>query len=48
MVGVNVPIPVLMAFHSCGGWKRPLSGDCHIHRPKGVRFYTRYRTATIR
>jgi len=48
MVGVNVPIPVPMAFHSFGGWKRSLFGDHHIHGPEGVRFYTRYKTATIR
>jgi malonate-semialdehyde dehydrogenase (acetylating)/methylmalonate-semialdehyde dehydrogenase len=38
MVGVNVPIPVPMAFHSFGGWKRSLFGDHHIHGPEGVRF----------
>jgi malonate-semialdehyde dehydrogenase (acetylating)/methylmalonate-semialdehyde dehydrogenase len=43
MVGVNVPIPVPMAFHSFGGWKRSLFGDHHIHGPEGVRFYTRRR-----
>jgi malonate-semialdehyde dehydrogenase (acetylating) / methylmalonate-semialdehyde dehydrogenase len=48
MVGVNVPIPVPMAFHSFGGWKRSLFGDQHIHGPEGVRFYTRLKTATIR
>jgi malonate-semialdehyde dehydrogenase (acetylating)/methylmalonate-semialdehyde dehydrogenase len=48
MVGVNVSIPVPMAFHSFGGWKRSLFGDHHIHGPEGVRFYTRYKTATIR
>jgi malonate-semialdehyde dehydrogenase (acetylating)/methylmalonate-semialdehyde dehydrogenase len=48
MVGVNVPIPVPMAFHSFGGWKRSLFGDHHIHGPEGVRFYTRLKTATIR
>ncbi|MGW4982211.1 CoA-acylating methylmalonate-semialdehyde dehydrogenase [Streptomyces mirabilis] len=48
MVGVNVPIPVPMAFHSFGGWKRSLFGDHHIHGPEGVRFYTRYKTATTR
>jgi malonate-semialdehyde dehydrogenase (acetylating)/methylmalonate-semialdehyde dehydrogenase len=48
MVGVNVPIPVPMAFHSFGGWKRSLFGDHHIHGPDGVRFYTRLKTATIR
>jgi len=48
MVGINVPIPVPMAFHSFGGWKRSLFGDHHIHGPEGVRFYTRYKTATVR
>ncbi|MGW4335995.1 CoA-acylating methylmalonate-semialdehyde dehydrogenase [Rhodococcus koreensis] len=48
MVGVNVPIPVPMAFHSFGGWKRSLFGDHHIHGPEGVRFYTRNKTATTR
>ncbi len=48
MVGVNVPIPVPMAFHSFGGWKRSLFGDHHMHGAEGVRFYTRYKTATLR
>jgi malonate-semialdehyde dehydrogenase (acetylating) / methylmalonate-semialdehyde dehydrogenase len=48
MVGVNVPIPVPMAFHSFGGWKRSLFGDHHIHGPEGVRFYTRMKTVTTR
>lgn len=48
MVGVNVPIPVPLAFHSFGGWKRSLFGDHHVHGPEGVRFYTRLKTATIR
>jgi malonate-semialdehyde dehydrogenase (acetylating)/methylmalonate-semialdehyde dehydrogenase len=48
MVGVNVPIPVPMAFHSFGGWKRSLFGDMHIHGPEGVRFYTRLKTITSR
>lgn len=48
MVGVNVPIPVPMAFHSFGGWKRSLFGDHHVHGPEGVRFYTRNKTATVR
>jgi malonate-semialdehyde dehydrogenase (acetylating)/methylmalonate-semialdehyde dehydrogenase len=48
MVGINVPIPVPMAFHSFGGWKRSLFGDHHMHGPEGVRFYTRYKTATVR
>ena len=41
MIGVNVPIPVPMAFYSFGGWKDSLFGDHHIHGPEGVRFYTR-------
>jgi malonate-semialdehyde dehydrogenase (acetylating) / methylmalonate-semialdehyde dehydrogenase len=48
MVGVNVPIPVPMAFHSFGGWKRSLFGDHHMHGPEGVRFYTRYKVTTAR
>ncbi len=48
MVGVNVPIPVPMAFHSFGGWKRSLFGDHSIHGPEGVRFYTRLKTITSR
>jgi malonate-semialdehyde dehydrogenase (acetylating)/methylmalonate-semialdehyde dehydrogenase len=41
MVGVNVPLPVPMAFHSFGGWKRSLFGDHHVYGPEGIRFYTR-------
>jgi malonate-semialdehyde dehydrogenase (acetylating)/methylmalonate-semialdehyde dehydrogenase len=48
MVGVNVPIPVPMAFHSFGGWKRSLFGDHYVHGPEGVRFYTRLKTITGR
>ena len=48
MVGVNVPIPVPMAFHSFGGWKQSLFGDHHMHGPEGVRFYTRLKTITTR
>ncbi|MDQ2866048.1 MAG: CoA-acylating methylmalonate-semialdehyde dehydrogenase [Candidatus Eremiobacteraeota bacterium] len=48
MVGINVPIPVPMAFHSFGGWKNSLFGDHHIHGPEGVRFYTRLKTVTSR
>ena len=48
MVGVNVPIPVPMAFHSFGGWKRSLFGDHAIHGREGVRFYTRLKTITSR
>ncbi|MBI3705416.1 MAG: CoA-acylating methylmalonate-semialdehyde dehydrogenase [Rhizobiales bacterium] len=48
MVGVNVPIPVPMAFNSFGGWKRSLFGDHHMHGPEGVRFYTKLKTITAR
>ncbi|GLR67127.1 methylmalonate-semialdehyde dehydrogenase (acylating) [Acidocella aquatica] len=48
MVGVNVPIPVPMAFHSFGGWKRSIFGDHAIHGREGVRFYTRLKTVTTR
>ncbi|WP_433469516.1 CoA-acylating methylmalonate-semialdehyde dehydrogenase [Spirillospora sp. CA-128828] len=48
MIGVNVPIPVPMAFHSFGGWKDSLFGDTHVHGPEGVRFYTRAKAVTSR
>ena len=48
MVGVNVPIPVPLAFHSFGGWKRSLFGDLHMHGTEGVLFYTRLKTVTSR
>ena len=48
MVGVNVPIPVPMAFHSFGGWKRSIFGPLNMHGPDGVRFYTRMKTVTAR
>jgi malonate-semialdehyde dehydrogenase (acetylating)/methylmalonate-semialdehyde dehydrogenase len=48
MVGVNVPLPVPMAFHSFGGWKRSLFGDHHIYGPEGVRFYTRLKAVMQR
>jgi malonate-semialdehyde dehydrogenase (acetylating) / methylmalonate-semialdehyde dehydrogenase len=48
MIGVNVPIPVPMAFYSFGGWKDSLFGDHHIHGPEGVRFYTRAKAVTTR
>ena len=48
MVGVNVPIPVPMAFHSFGGWKRSIFGPLNVHGPDGVRFYTRMKTITSR
>ena len=47
MVGVNVPIPVPVAYHSFGGWKRSLFGDHSMHGPEGVRFYTKLKTATV-
>jgi malonate-semialdehyde dehydrogenase (acetylating)/methylmalonate-semialdehyde dehydrogenase len=48
MVGVNVPIPVPMAFYSFGGWKASLFGDTHVHGAEGVRFYTRGKVVTSR
>jgi malonate-semialdehyde dehydrogenase (acetylating)/methylmalonate-semialdehyde dehydrogenase len=48
MIGVNVPIPVPMAYHSFGGWKSSLFGDLHVHGPDGVRFYTRGKVVTTR
>ena len=48
MVGVNVSIPVPLAFHSFGGWKHSLFGDHHVHGPDGVHFYTRLKTTTSR
>jgi malonate-semialdehyde dehydrogenase (acetylating)/methylmalonate-semialdehyde dehydrogenase len=48
MVGVNVPIPVPMAYYSFGGWKQSLFGDTHIHGPEGVHFYTRGKVVTTR
>ncbi len=48
MVGVNVPIPVPMAFHAFGGWKRSLFGSNHMHGMEGVRFYTRRKAVTAR
>ena len=48
MVGINVPIPVPMAFHSFGGWKRSLFGDHAVYGPEGVHFYTRLKTVTAR
>ncbi|HTV06316.1 MAG TPA: CoA-acylating methylmalonate-semialdehyde dehydrogenase [Acidobacteriaceae bacterium] len=48
MVGINVPIPVPMAFHSFGGWKRSLFGDHAVYGPEGVHFYTRLKTITAR
>jgi len=48
MVGINVPIPVPMAFHSFGGWKASLFGDHHMHGMEGLRFYTKLKTITSR
>ena len=48
MVGINIPIPVPVAYHSFGGWKRSLFGDQHMHGPEGVRFYTKLKTITSR
>jgi len=48
MVGINVPIPVPMAFYSFGGWRNSLFGDLHVHGMDGVRFYTRGKAVTAR
>ena len=48
MVGINVPIPVPMAFYSFGGWKSSLFGDTHVHGTEGVHFYTRGKAVTTR
>jgi malonate-semialdehyde dehydrogenase (acetylating) / methylmalonate-semialdehyde dehydrogenase len=48
MVGINVPIPVPLAYHSFGGWKRSAFGDTNQHGMEGVRFYTRVKTVTAR
>jgi malonate-semialdehyde dehydrogenase (acetylating)/methylmalonate-semialdehyde dehydrogenase len=48
MIGINIPIPVPMAFYSFGGWKDSLFGDHHIHGPEGIRFYTRGKAITSR
>ena len=48
MIGVNVPIPVPVAYHSFGGWKRSLFGDHYVHGMEGIRFYTRLKTVTAR
>ncbi len=48
MVGVNVPLPVPVAYHSFGGWKRSLFGDLHIYGPDSIRFYTRRKAITQR
>jgi malonate-semialdehyde dehydrogenase (acetylating)/methylmalonate-semialdehyde dehydrogenase len=48
MIGINVPIPVPMAFYSFGGWKDSIFADHHVHGPEGVRFYTRGKAITSR
>jgi len=48
MVGINVPLPVPVAYHSFGGWKRSLFGDLHAYGPDAVRFYTKRKTVTQR
>ncbi len=48
MVGINVPIPVPVAFYSFGGWKNSLFGDLHVHGSESVKFYTRTKTVTTR
>jgi malonate-semialdehyde dehydrogenase (acetylating)/methylmalonate-semialdehyde dehydrogenase len=48
MVGINVPIPVPMAYYSFGGWKQSLFGDAHVHGREGVHFYTRGKVVTAR
>lgn len=48
MVGINVPLPVPVAYHSFGGWKRSLFGDLHAYGPDAVRFYTKRKTITQR
>mgnify|MGYP000550026855 CR=1 FL=1 len=48
MVGINVPIPVPVAYHTFGGWKRSAFGDLNQHGPDSVRFYTKTKTVTAR
>lgn len=48
MIGINVPIPVPMAYHSFGGWKSSIFGEHHMHGMEGIRFYTRIKTTTTR
>ena len=48
MIGINVPVPVPMAYYSFGGWKDSLFGDRHVHGPEGVSFYTRAKVVTAR
>ncbi|MGW1564773.1 aldehyde dehydrogenase family protein, partial [Streptomyces sp. NPDC002144] len=48
MIGINVPVPVPMAYYSFGGWKDSLIGDSPVHGPEGIRFYTRPKVVTTR
>ncbi len=48
MVGINVPIPVPVAYYSFGGWKASLFGDSHMYGPEGINFYTRAKVVTAR
>ena len=48
MVGINVPIPVPLAYHTFGGWKRSGFGDLNQHGPDAIRFYTKTKTVTSR
>ena len=48
MVGINVPIPVPVGYHSFGGWKDSLFGDTHMYGPEGIRFYTKAQAITTR
>ena len=48
MVGVNVPIPVPLAYHTFGGWKKSAFGDLNQHGPDSIKFYTRTKTVTAR
>ncbi len=48
MVGINVPIPVPVAYHTFGGWKRSAFGDTNVHGMEGVKFYTKVKTVTAR
>jgi len=48
MVGINVPVPVPVAYYSFGGWKASLFGDLHMYGPEGVQFYTRAKVVTSR
>ncbi len=47
MVGVNVPVPVPVAYYSFGGWKSSLFGDLHMYGPEGIQFYTRSKVVTV-